>query len=98
MKKPFRCNLRIFQPAPRTRGEVYRRSAARSVLGRLELVDPEGNMFVYTDVGYMRDGDWSVTGEPWQRGVCIVQFNRTCPAGKHQASAGLRSRAVAMGR
>ncbi|CAM9417789.1 unnamed protein product [Discosporangium mesarthrocarpum] len=45
----------------------------------LEMVDSEGNIFIYTDQGHMRDGDWFVTGEPWQKGVCMVEFNRTCP-------------------
>lgn len=34
----------------------------------------------------MRDGVWHATGEPWQKGVCIVQFNRSCPAGNAQVS------------
>lgn len=53
---------------------------------RLEMVDDDGNFYVYTDVGYLRGGVWSATGEAWQKGVCIVQFNRTCPAEKKQAN------------
>lgn len=53
---------------------------------RLELTDDDGNFYVYTEVGFMRGGIWHATGEPWQKGVCIVQFNRSCPAGKAQVS------------
>lgn len=53
-------------------------------LQRLELIDDDGNFYVFTDVGYMRDGDWTTTGNTWQKGVCIMQFNRTCPADKAQ--------------
>lgn len=53
---------------------------------RLELEDADGNFYVYTDVGHKRDGVWTATGASWQKGVCITQFNRSCPAGKPQAS------------
>ncbi|CAM9450628.1 unnamed protein product [Ascophyllum nodosum] len=52
---------------------------------RLELTDDGGNFFVYTDTGYMRGGIWRTTGEAWQKGVCVVQFNRICPVAKKQA-------------
>eukprot|EP00903_Cladosiphon_okamuranus_P018631 g17149.t3 len=52
---------------------------------RLELIDDDGHFYVYTDVGHKRDGVWTTTGELWQKGVCITQFNRSCPAGKPQA-------------
>lgn len=51
---------------------------------RLELIDDDGNFYVYTDIGHKRDGVWTATGELWQKGVCIMQFNRSCPAGKTQ--------------
>lgn len=51
----------------------------------MELIDDEGHFYVYTDVGHKRDGVWTATGESWQKGVCIMQFNRSCPAGKAQA-------------
>ena len=50
----------------------------------MELIDDDLNFFVYTDVGHKRDGVWTTTGNPWQKGVCIMQFNRTCPAEKTQ--------------
>lgn len=53
-----------------------------STPSRRETVDSAGNSFVYTDVGYMRDGDWTATGVAWQKGVCILQFNRSCPSDK----------------
>jgi len=34
--------------------------------------------FVYTDVGYMKDGVWKVTGASWEKGNCIVEFERHC--------------------
>lgn len=34
--------------------------------------------FVYTDVGYMTDGIWEVTGARWSKGHCIVEFERHC--------------------
>ncbi|CAN0470658.1 unnamed protein product, partial [Ectocarpus sp. 12 AP-2014] len=43
---------------------------------RLELIDDEGHFYVFTDVGHKRDGVWTATGESWQKGVCIMQFNR----------------------
>ncbi|CAM9757005.1 unnamed protein product, partial [Scytosiphon promiscuus] len=52
---------------------------------RSELIVDDGNFYVYTDVGHKRDGVWTVTGEPWQKGVCIVQFNRSCSEGKTEA-------------
>lgn len=52
---------------------------------RLELIDDEGHFYAFTDVGHKRDGVWTATGESWQKGVCIMQFNRSCPAGKAQA-------------
>lgn len=51
----------------------------------MELIDDDGNFYVYTDVGHKRDGVWTTTGESWQKGVCIMQFNRSCPAGKTEA-------------
>ena len=35
-------------------------------------------LFVYTDRGYMRDGVWKRTGAPWEKGNCIVEFQRVC--------------------
>lgn len=35
-------------------------------------------LFVYTDRGYMRDGVWKRTGEAWEKGNCIVEFQRVC--------------------
>ena len=37
---------------------------------------PKG--FMYTDVGYMRDGVWLVTGASWEKGHCMVEFERRC--------------------
>ncbi|KAL7552581.1 hypothetical protein ACHAWF_015815 [Thalassiosira exigua] len=34
--------------------------------------------FVYTDLGHWRDGVWMVTGAGWQKGNCIVEFERHC--------------------
>ena len=48
----------------------------------MELFDDDLNHYVYTDIGHKRDGVWTTTGELWQKGVCIMQFNRSCPAGK----------------
>jgi len=37
--------------------------------------------YVYTDQGYMKDGDWTLTGPPalWMKGSCIMEFKRNCP-------------------
>lgn len=45
-------------------------------------VDGRGVFYTYTDQGYRRDGDWSLTGENWKKGTCILEFNRTCTNGK----------------
>ncbi|KAL9185156.1 hypothetical protein ACHAXT_002933 [Thalassiosira profunda] len=34
--------------------------------------------YVYTNVGHMKDGVWRVTGASWQKGHCVVQFERRC--------------------
>lgn len=34
--------------------------------------------FVYTDVGHMKDGVWLVTGAAWEKGNCVVEFERHC--------------------
>jgi hypothetical protein len=34
--------------------------------------------FVYTDRGYMMDGVWEVTGVNWEKGLCIMEFERQC--------------------
>ncbi|CAM9219332.1 unnamed protein product, partial [Choristocarpus tenellus] len=51
----------------------------------LELTDSKGNFFIYTDRGYMQDGDWHTTGNAWQKGVCLIEFNRTCPQDEGKA-------------
>ena len=33
---------------------------------------------MYTDMGYMKDGVWKVTGASWKKGNCIVEFERHC--------------------
>eukprot|EP00957_Ditylum_brightwellii_P046958 3564685-Ditylum_brightwellii.AAC.1 len=35
-------------------------------------------VFVYTDEGFRKDGDWYTTGVPWTKGSCIVEFKRVC--------------------
>ena len=42
-------------------------------------VDGAAVFFTYTDQGYRRDGDWTRMGNGWEKGTCIVEFNRTCP-------------------
>lgn len=34
--------------------------------------------FVYTDEGYRKYGQWSLTGAPWTKGSCILEFKRVC--------------------
>jgi len=34
--------------------------------------------FVYTDKGYMSNGIWTLTGENWTKGSCIIEFERIC--------------------
>jgi hypothetical protein len=34
--------------------------------------------FVYTDVGHMLDGVWKVTSAKWEKGNCVVEFERRC--------------------
>jgi hypothetical protein len=34
--------------------------------------------FVYTDRGYMKDGIWELTRRNWEKGLCIVEFERRC--------------------
>lgn len=34
--------------------------------------------FVYTDQGHMLDGVWKATGTKWQKGNCVVEFERRC--------------------
>ena len=47
----------------------------------ISSISPYGNqkrLFIFTDQGYMRDGDWAITGLPWQKGSCVVEFRRDC--------------------
>ena len=38
-----------------------------------------GNIeFIYTDKGYEKGGQWSLSGSEWKKGVCIVEFKRVC--------------------
>jgi hypothetical protein len=46
----------------------------------LEKSDGAGNMYVYTDRGYMRGGIWEPTGQLWVKGVCVTEFKRVCTA------------------
>jgi hypothetical protein len=39
--------------------------------------DPK-RRFVYTDRGYMKDGQWIRTNATWFKGYCIVEFRRAC--------------------
>eukprot|EP00956_Cyclotella_meneghiniana_P033652 scaffold98033_cov23-Cyclotella_meneghiniana.AAC.1 len=34
--------------------------------------------FVYSDSGYMLGGIWLVTGANWEKGSCVVEFERRC--------------------
>ena len=34
--------------------------------------------FIYTDKGHIVDGVWKVTGAQWEKGVCVVEFERRC--------------------
>ena len=49
---------------------------------KLELLHTFENgdeiMYVYTNEGHRRDGIWRVTGEPWVKGTCIMEFRRQC--------------------
>ena len=35
-------------------------------------------MYIYTNQGDKRHGQWYRTGESWQKGLCIVEFQRVC--------------------
>lgn len=35
-------------------------------------------VFLYTNQGYRRNGTWSTTGQEWQKGSCIIEFQRVC--------------------
>lgn len=45
--------------------------------------------FMYTDVGYMKDGVWEVTGASWQKGNCVVEFERHCDDDSDESSVAL---------
>jgi len=48
---------------------------------KLELLHelPTGNiMYVYTNEGHRRDGIWQITGQSWEEGTCVVEFQRVC--------------------
>ena len=45
-------------------------------------VDNKNVFYTYTDQGYRRDGDWTLTGEKWTKGTCIMEFKRKCTKGK----------------
>ena len=36
------------------------------------------SLFTYTDKGFMKNGIWEVTNAKWNKGVCIVEFERRC--------------------
>ncbi len=38
----------------------------------------DGQVFIYTDKGYMRDGYWHKTNFSWTKGYCIIEFERVC--------------------
>ena len=34
--------------------------------------------FAFTNEGYRRLGIWNLTGNPWEFGICIIEFDRNC--------------------
>jgi len=34
--------------------------------------------YVYTDEGYRKYGQWSLSGAPWVKGSCVLEFKRVC--------------------
>lgn len=42
-------------------------------------------LYSYTDRGYMRKGVWRLTGAPWEKGSCIIEFNRVCTEAPNKA-------------
>lgn len=45
--------------------------------------DPRGNN---TNKGWMRNGYWTrIEGTSWKKGICTVEYNRTCPAAPEKA-------------
>lgn len=39
----------------------------------------ENRTYAYTNEGYRRYGTWNRTESPWLHGICIMEFNRSCP-------------------
>ena len=39
-------------------------------------------LFVYTDKGYLRRGQWIQTNSSWSKGHCIIEFQRVCDGTK----------------
>ena len=37
--------------------------------------------YTYTNEGHLLDGIWNVSGEIWEKGTCVIEFNRTCDDG-----------------
>ena len=48
-------------------------------------MDKKEVFYTYTDQGYRRDGDWTLMGNNWTKGTCIMEFNRTCPGKPEKA-------------
>lgn len=45
------------------------------------LTDKPKRIYIYTDEGYRKGGEWSRTVSTWRKGKCIVEFNRVCDEG-----------------
>jgi hypothetical protein len=53
--------------------------AAARVTMKTVNMDGKDVFYTYTDQGYRRDGDWTLMGNNWTKGTCIMEFNRVCP-------------------
>jgi len=44
----------------------------------LNVTNDTDRVFIYTDEGYRRRGEWSRTASEWTKGRCIIEFKRVC--------------------
>ena len=58
---------------------TYEKSSPLAMYGNsLNISGDDERLFIYTDEGYRRQGEWSRTLSNWTKGRCIIEFERVC--------------------
>lgn len=61
---------------------TYRKSSVREIQDTsLNMSHNSKKIYIYTDEGYRRAGEWARTNSSWTKGKCIIEFRRVCNEG-----------------